>query len=653
MLIALDSETAEITEDDPVPALTCVQWATDKKEGILDHVQGVSFVRGVLQQDWEIVLHNGAYDWTVLIKEKPEIFPLLVQAFEDGRIRDTEIYGRMLDIKEGGYKHYRKLKGRYTLDGMSKRFLSRELDKSDVRLSYGPLRGVPIEQWTEQQRSYALQDPRACYDLCAFLDAKEGEPPDTRRQVVHAFWLRLMSVQGVPTSEEHVRALLERTVKYSAILLRGGSWEAFLDALHPDDRPLLPERGEWAGLLREGLVSWNKKGEIKRSIKEAQRRIERHLGDSAPRTDPSSKFPNGQIQVSAEACELTKDPTMLGYARFTALMDVLNKDADYLRKPWVRPSYGLAESGRGTCFDPNLQNVKVDGGIRESFQAKRPHNTLGLYLDPAEDWSFAIADFSSLELCTVAQVCLKVVGYSKLAEMLLSGVDPLSVFAKELIHYQGTWQELKAAAKTSTACKEYLGRQSAKVTLYGLPGGMGVTPRTDGSDPALIEFAWSNYRVELTREEAPKLKQLWLELFPEFREYFPAIERLGEPLPQLGSGRLRGGAGFTERANSMFQGLGGDAAKYAGWLIAKACYYDQNSVLYGSRPCLFVHDEFVVLVPTYKGSECALELSRLMHVGAKTFLPDVTPHAEPVWSKIWSKSAGSKTIDGKLSCYEG
>lgn len=97
--------------------------------------------------------------------------------------------------------------------------------------------------------------------------------------------------------------------------------------------------------------------------------------------------------------------------------------------------------------------------------------------------------------------------------------------------------------------------------------------------------------------------------------------------------------------NSFFQGLAADAAKNAGFLIAKACYLDKLSPLHGCFMWNFVHDEFIVEAPEDRAAEAAEELARLMVVGAAPFLPDVPPIAEPLLMRRWSKKA--KTIRDK------
>jgi len=109
---------------------------------------------------------------------------------------------------------------------------------------------------------------------------------------------------------------------------------------------------------------------------------------------------------------------------------------------------------------------------------------------------------------------------------------------------------------------------------------------------------------------------------------------------QLFSDRIRGGCYYNAAANSFFQGLGADAAKRALYLVSRACYAEPGSVLYGSRPIAFVHDEIILeTADTPRAHDVAVELGRVMVEGANEFLPNVPARVEPLLARCWSKRA--------------
>ena len=100
--------------------------------------------------------------------------------------------------------------------------------------------------------------------------------------------------------------------------------------------------------------------------------------------------------------------------------------------------------------------------------------------------------------------------------------------------------------------------------------------------------------------------------------------------------------GYTDGCNSPFQGLAADFGVDMCFHVARACYIDVNSPLYGSRPVAFVHDEIILESPEDKGHECALELQKIMERRARAWCPDIPIQAEPCIMTRWFKDAEIK-----------
>lgn len=271
-------------------------------------------------------------------------------------------------------------------------------------------------------------------------------------------------------------------------------------------------------------------------------------------------------------------------------------------------------------------------------------------LVPRPRFVFAFADYDGLELRTMAQACLTVLKRSRLAEVLNSGIDPHCDVASEVLgmpypEVRGIYKEGKG---NPLYHKVYQARQMGKVANFGLPGGLGATK--------LVAYAAGpKYRVTLTENEAKSLKQMWLNKYPEFRDYFMWINdvvRGGDPFVQIFSGRLRGGIGFTDGANTAFQGLGGDATKAAGYALTKECRIGTGP-LGGGHPIVYVHDEFWAEVREEVAHEAAEDLGRIMCEAANVFLPDVPAKAEPGLARRWSKHAKRITQEGRIVPWDG
>ena len=607
--LGLDTET-DADKPHPQP-LVCVSYAAEGEVGLFNRYDGLALAKTALANpQYEIVGHNLPFDFSVLVAEGLDI-SLVFKAYSEGRVYDTLIASQMDDIARGIFQGNRK--GWYTLDACLLRYCSQELCKDEeIRLRFGQFRDS-FSSMPKRFRDYAKGDAGAALLLRNTIH----EVPDTRRQAAHAWWLYLMSLVGMPTDEKSVAALAEKSIAESAEYIRQ--------------------------LMPLGWLDVDKKGELHRKVGKVQEyawakgvrsptdaRLDRAKAEARAegrkfRTSEVKATTVKEVSLSWDACEDSGDRNLLAYSKLLASFDTLNKDIEYLREPVVHPRYGLAETGRGTCWKPNLQNLKTAGGIRECFRAP-------------PGWVFAFSDFSGLELSTWAQVCHSLLGQSRLREILNDKVDAHLVIASGLM--QISYEEAKERKKNPEDLDLYHNRQVGKAFNFGCMGG--------GGTDTLKEYAWNNYEVKLTYEEADRARTIWYQTYPEARPYFQLVSREcseGLPLEHLFSGRLRGGTNFTSRANSRFQGLGGDAAKAAGWAVSEACYVDTKSVLYGAKPCVFVHDELGLMLREETAQEGVKELERLMVSAAKVFIPDVRVSVESVLSRVWSKKAKWKEGD--------
>jgi hypothetical protein len=298
------------------------------------------------------------------------------------------------------------------------------------------------------------------------------------------------------------------------------------------------------------------------------------------------------IQTDEEALLASRDPVLLLLAEVGGDQKLLNTYLPLLRQgvdlpihPWWNV---LVNSGRTSARAPNLQNQPRKPGVRECFV-------------PRPGWVFCSADYHTAELRSLAQVLLDAYGYSEMAAALLAKKDLHVVtgaailgepYEKVYAWYKGSDPVLKKKAKDA--------RQLAKAANFGFPGGLGAA--------RFVEYAAGpDYKINLTEDEARRLKETWLDTYPEMRRFFADI---GEQcnlnggsflLEQPRSGRLRGDCGFCDGANSVFQGLTADGAKAALWAVVRECYDPTvrtedgspgagPSPLYGCRVVAFIHD---------------------------------------------------------------
>jgi DNA polymerase-1 len=287
---------------------------------------------------------------------------------------------------------------------------------------------------------------------------------------------------------------------------------------------------------------------------------------------------------------------------------------------------------------------------------------------PPRSLVYANADYDGLELRTMAQACLNLVGESRLAQVLNAGRDPHLAMAATMLglSYEDAKTQ-KDSPDKAIASRVDDARQAGKVANFGFPGGLGVEK--------LILFARKSYKVHLTEDKARDLKRTWLETFPEFRKYFNAVNAMmgpeGATFRHFYSGRVRGNAPYCAACNSLFQGLGADATGNALFLISEACYTPTPclacdgaangcgwckrsgmpgvSPMYGTRLVNYVHDDNILECPEERGHEVAHELVRNMVKGAAPYIPDVPATAKPQLSRYWSKDAKQVWIEDETS----
>ena len=615
MIVAFDTETHLFRPGLMAPPVVCLSWALDEDQaGLMLRKEAGPWLQERLGKE-TLVGHNVAYDSACLLSSLPEIGPALWQAYDAGMIQCTRARERLLDIadgtlgvEEGEGKWSRKS---YALDELAK-WLGFTMDKGDEgpRATYGRLDGVPIEKWTERERNYPVVDAlvtRALFERQA-TRAKATHygafEIEAARQARYDLALRLTSCWGLAVDQARVRELDVRLT----------ARKAELDVV----------------LLAAGILSG--KGSV--TTKVVRELIEAHWdGGEIPRT-PKTK----QIQTSAEVLEACDHPALQALAERAAVGKIKSTYVDKLVEAGanpVHPSYDvLVTTGRTSSRGPNIQNQPRKHSVRECFKAR-------------EGWILISCDYDSQELRTLAQVLKVITGRSTLADRY--GADPhydphvdLCVGRMGIDYAEG----LRRKKAGDPELKRW--RQRQKISNFGYPGGMGAKT---------YRIYARGYGLSLTEQEAMDDRENWFRQLPEMRIYFGHIDAVTSSgsgtIEHLYSGRLRGMCGFSDSANSYFQGLAADASKTALYEVVRRCYGDPTSPLFGSRPAAFLHDEILLEAPEDRAHEAAEELAKVMCEAMEQWTPDVPAAASPALMRHWSKEAEEvRDQDGRLIPWE-
>lgn len=616
MTVSWDTETELITDLCKVPRLVCVSWATRAPNGLYTHLfkhddpHAVDYVASFLEG--RSTGANVAFDCAVVCRQWPELTPLVFDAYEQDRIVDTIPVQKLIDVAHGElHRAPKPVDGsNYSLAAMAWRHLDRRLDKVTWRGGYGELRDVPIEQWPGGAREYPVDDAVANLEV---HEAQQAGWPDLLkdqyRQSRAAFGCYLVGAWGIRTDPARVARFKQMLLDEQADHVR-----------------TLADKGLIRLQKKKGEVVWV------RDTKAAQARMARF---SDKRTEPTAKFPQGQVCLDYEACRDSGDDVLLAYGEYSSVKKQLSSDIPALELGELHCRFdSLKETGRTGCSDPyNLQNPPREVGVRECF-VPRPGTV------------FVDADYDGLESRCGAQACLELIGESTMADVLNAGEDLHLHMAAALLgcDYETAVARYKRhkADKSDPAVSD--ARQFAKIANFGLSGGMGAERFFEHAQKELKKVGALELARTLTYERCSEIREVWRRRWHEWPRYFARtgvmVENGPATIEHLFSGRFRGGLSYTEANNSYFQGLGADVAKAALWRITRACHdWTVGSALYGSRVVNFVHDQFLVEVPVAIAHECALEVGRIMVEEAKPWLPDVPATVTPCLATCWSKDA--------------
>ena len=564
----------------------------------------------ILSGKYRVAGHNIAYDLAVIGQAYPSLLPKIFNLYERGMVIDTLICNKLSYIAKGWLRKDDKGKvPKFSLSALAKRHLGIDMEgKSgeDIwRLRYAELDGVPLNEWPQEAQDYAREDVRITAKLVTFHLPLWRILSTIELQHYAAWALHLMSCWGIRTDPAMVQELEEK---------------------------LMAQKAEYDEvLIKEGVVRKGKGSKNMTVVKELVERAYAAIGKSAPTTE------KGSVKTDRRTLEESQDALLIMLAEsgktaklINTFLPVLNQGAD---GP-IHPRYNvLVDSGRTSSSSPNVQQLPRKGGVRECFVPREG------------GWVYVAADYHVAELCSLSQVIVTQFGYSKMAEELNAGRDlhittaatVLNISYKDALdRYKSGDREVKDA------------RQTAKILNFGLPGGLSVG--------GLKKYA-KGFGKDLTYREATELRDKWMLAYPEMDAYFKWISDMcgveGEFTSKHPvSGYIRGGVGYTDGANHMFQHLTATGAKEAFTRIAKEAYTEPDSDLYNTRPVLFIHDEVILEARQEQAPAAAKRLEQVMDDAMRHWLPDVTCTAEAHIMRRWYKDAEPVRVNGTLVPWE-
>lgn len=725
--IGFDTETHRFEMEKIAPPLVCLSVASliyspptgeERTEdewaaGVYSKADGpalAGMIDDLLRGDFKDEIkvgHNTAFDLAVFAHNNPDLFPAIFQQLEEGKIHCTVVREKLLNLADTGkLDTCRNPDGsssriEYKLASLVKKYLGKDISESKTasdawRTNYQALEDVSTADWPAEAVSYSIDDAKYPVLIWQAQEARrqqiieqKGIDPlatQTFRTSV-AFSLMLLTCRGFMVDPEAKAALEKKTA----------------EALTPERLNLLVAEG----ILRPGSEPQPYANGAKSHVDGCTdpkncdcppkmtaavaesvdltklRAFVLHLAQQHPDqvkllyTEPSKRFPEGQLSVSSEWLEdhWHLSPVLEQYRHRQSLqkivttelprMNRIDENGQSVTAKVVHPCYDmLKETGRTSSFASdaypsfNCQNVARDneevGSPRNCFIA-RPGTVL-----------FSV-DYGAMELCTAAQTCVNLFGKSVLADILNHGIDPHAYLGSQLALYldndfrdvcqESTDCSAEQVYKVFADCKKHEDklvrdffkhyRTFAKPTGLGYPGGLG--PAT------FVAYAKATYGIQVTRETAEQLREIWRQTFPEFLQYFDYINTCcvdrynadadGRDLYcyQSPMGMYRAGTSYCACANGIgLQTPSAEGALMAMFNVTRASYDStSNSPLYGNCwPIGFIHDEIIGEIPEDRHMhQRAMEISSIMVDALRVICPDVKVKAEPALMRRWDKRA--------------
>lgn len=386
-IFTTDTETYLIRPGVGAPPMVCTQFQVDNNPPEIIHARDPA-----LRRIWEwaltscrVVGHVLAYDMAVVCAWCPDLIPLVFQAYGQDRATCTQIRQKLADIARGIFEGDGHRRWGYHLDECT--FRSTEhwpqpviLDKADPwRLKYGTLFHLPVDQWPEDARRYALGDPwaaKVCYDAQEAA-IQPAHLLDQYAQSRAAFWLRLMECRGIRTDRVQVErfhaATLEEARKDRAIAEAAG-------LVRPTG-----VRNMKAAMARmvQVMMALDEPIPLTETGEKTQAAMAKERGGLAPSPLEIWQTHQDYIKLDEDACLASGDDILQAFQRYGSEKTTLGRvERLYygIDLPLQASFQSIVETGRTSCrmgdveagvsppsWGFQLQNLPRKEGMRECF----------------------------------------------------------------------------------------------------------------------------------------------------------------------------------------------------------------------------------------------------------------------------------------------
>lgn len=684
--IAFDFETELMGPQKLAPPIVCLStWNSDNDEGYLvgrvemDELnEDLDLLFDAEDTDDIRVAHNAAFDIAVACAHRPELISSAFDLLASGHLQCTRVREKLLNLTEYGSLTYIPLPDgsnyniSYSLAALVKYHFNENIEGKEGedtwRLNYIELADVPVEDYPQEARDYAILDSRWTLLLHGLQEERRRkvqeltgvDPFETLNfRCMADFALYLMSCWGIkvdPKAKAEIEKMLEEALDPSKMT-------------HLIDSGVL-RPGQPARPYKNGAKDEDGNPKMKKPVKESidTKKLAALIEEVCLAADIDVQYTDsGRVSAKKEIIEELSHmhPALEEYQARQKLQKLVTTEIPRMNwngktAPVVHPGYDvIKETGRTSSFGakiyPSFNCQNVDPRVRKCFIAR-------------EGSSLFSVDFNQMELGTLAQRCIDLFGSSVMADKINAGYDLHSFLGAQIAaHAPDDTEEAKRFAASVSddpdiAYSDFMCYKSsddeaerkfwkhyrtlAKPTGLGYPGGLGAK--------TFVAYAKATYGVVISKEEAEELQWIWKNTFPEMEEYFDFIKKdcvddrfsmPGETVYAYTTpfGMLRPNANFCPAANGLgLQSPSAEGAILSVIQVVRASLDpSMGSILYGGvRPICFVHDEILgEVVNDDLRHDRVMEICDLMIKSMRQVTPDVNVGAEPALMERWDKRA--------------
>lgn len=670
-MIAFDTETGLIRPGCLAPTVICASFCDGSAPVVFG--QGDSELRdftAYLLEEEEFVGHRVSYDLIVSCVSWPELWPLMWRALRDGRVHDTLIREKLRLLGTTGDLEFlggKKLE--YSLAALARRLVGLDLfegkEGEDIwRTRYQELAGLSAKDYPQEAYDYAALDAQATYEIWKHQQEKGAQffQPEGLH-VMADVCLRLITTSGLGVdreTKERLQREVEEQLTPEALPL---VFEAGIVIPAQPPRPYARAKEHDVGCPKKNCDCPPKMTKPKPEKVAKKDALIPLIEEVCRENDLEIKLTaKGNVAADAEWLEeiAPLSPVLAQFAERQKLIKlvtsyfpgmewpfgsgetagVIHPQYDPLKKTGRVSSYGVTKKSKNPLF-PSVNIQQADPRLRQIYVPK-PIN--------GKPSVFAVADYTAIDLCCLAQTIYSLFGHSTLRDQINKGLDPHSFlgavlaydgdpgFAREVDRLELTedddlvYKFFRSKEETNPDWFKHW-RTFAKPVGLGFPGGMGLNT---------MVAVCAGYGLKIDRVHARRLKKIWLRAYPEMRRYLDSWVPGQDGTYVSPRGMVRAGCSYTELANGKaLQTPAAEGMKIAMSLVTQSCYDPSlDDILYGCRPVVNMHDELVLEIPRDDlMHERACRMSELMEAGMAQILPDVKVRAEPVLTERWVKEA--------------